>query len=120
MGSGSGCGGCGGLPEWGKSAWAVCAACDGGGWGSGATRTTGPGEVCGIAVAVELGEIGDGSGRDVDGPSGSGSREEAEGVRGGGGGFGMAGAWGRSRLVVMATAITTGGGVIGAVWVMVI
>ena len=48
------------------------------------------------------------------------SAKAAEGARGSGGGLGAAVAEDRSRFVVMATAMATGGGVIGAVCVMVI
>jgi len=89
MGSGSCCGGCGGAG------------------------------VYEVVVVVGAGEIGDGSGRDVDGFRGSGFPEEADGARGGGGGLGAAVAEDRSRFVVMATDMSIGGGVGGAVCVMV-
>ena len=68
---------------------------------------------------VGSGEIREGSGRDVDGLRGSGFPEEAEGARGGGGGLGAAAAKARPRFVVMATDMVIGGGVTGAVCVMV-
>jgi hypothetical protein len=55
----------------------------------------------------------------VDGLRGSDSPEVAEGAAGGGGGLGAAVAEDRSRFVVMATDMVIGGGVTGAVWIMV-
>ena len=65
-------------------------------------------------------EIGDGSGRDPGELGDSCILEEIAGARGGGGGIGAAVAEGRSRFVVIATDMSTGGGVIGAVCIMVI
>ena len=65
LGSGSRRGGCGGLLAWDGVAcagWGVC-----GGRGAGAGRATGCGGVYDFAVVVGAGEIGDGSGRDMDG-----------------------------------------------------
>ena len=73
-----------------------------------------------IAGAIGAGEAGDGSGRDVDGLRDSGSPKKAEGTTGDGGGVGAAVAEDRSRFVVMATDMIIGGGVIGAVCIMVI
>ena len=70
-------------------------------------------------MVVGAGVIGGGSGRDVDGIRGSGSLEEAEGAGEGGGGLGTAVAEDRSRFVVMATDMMIGGGVAGAVCIMV-
>lgn len=69
---------------------------------------------------IEAGGVGDGWGRDVDGLRDSGSSEDAEGATRGGGGIGAAVAVERSRFVVMATDMIIGGGVIGAVFIMVI
>jgi hypothetical protein len=65
-----------------------------------------------------VGEIGNSSGRDVEGIRGAAFSEEAEGAGGSGGGLGAAVAEGRSRFVVMATDMIIGGGVTGAVRVM--
>jgi hypothetical protein len=73
-----------------------------------------------FAVVVGAGEIGDGSGRDMDGLRGGADPPgEAEGARGGGGRLGAAVAEERSRFVVMATDMVIGGGVTGADCVMV-
>jgi hypothetical protein len=73
-----------------------------------------------FAVVVGAGEIGDGSGRDMDGlRGGADPLGEAEGARGGGGRLGAAVAEDRSRFVVMATDMVIGGGVTGADCVMV-
>ena len=116
MGSGSRCGGLLACDEVACAVWGVCG---GGCRGIGASRATGCGGVYDIAVAVGAGEIGDGSGRDVAGIRGSDSPEEAEGARGDGGGLSTAMAEGWSRFVVMATDVIIGGGVTGAVCVMV-
>lgn len=120
MGSGSRCSGCGGLLACNEAACADCGVCGGRCRDAEANRATGCGGVWDIAFAVGAGEIGDGSGRDLDGFRGSGSPEEAEGATRGGGGVGAAVAEDRSRFVVMATDMIIGGGVIGAVCIMVI
>ena len=120
MGSGSRRGGCGGLLACNEAACAGCEACGGRCRGAGVGRATGCGGISDIAAAVWAGEIGDGSGRDVDGIRGFGSPEEAEGATGGGGGVDAALAEDRSRFVVMATDMIIGGGVIGADCIMVI
>ena len=71
-------------------------------------------------MVVRAGEIGGSLGRGVDGIRGSGSLEEAEGAGEGGGGLSTALAEDRSRFVVMATDMIIGGGVAGAVCIMVI
>ncbi len=119
MGSGSRRGGCGGLLASDEAACAVCGVCGGRCRGTGASRATGCGGGDNIAVVVRAGEIGGGSGRVVDGIRGSGSLEEAEGARGAGGGLGTVVAEDRSRFVVMATDMIIGGGVAGAVCIMV-
>jgi hypothetical protein len=119
MGSGSRRGACCGLLPCDEAACAVCGVCGGGCRGAGASRATGCDGVDDVAAVVGAGEIGDGSGRDMDGIRGSDSPEEAEGARGGGGGLGAAVAEDRSRFVVMATDISIGGGVTGAVCVIV-
>ncbi len=64
---------------------------------------------------IGTGEIGDGSGRDVDElRGGSAFPGEVEGAWGGGSGLGAAVAEDRSRFVVMATDMVIGGGVTGA------
>lgn len=121
MGSGSRCGGCGGLLAWDEAACAGCAVWGGRCRGTGVSRATGCVGVCDIAVVVVAGEFGAGSGSDVDGLNGgSASPEAAEGARGGGGGLGAAVVEDRSRFVVMATDMIIGGGVTGAACVMVI
>jgi hypothetical protein len=120
MGSGSRCGGCGGLLSCDETACAGCAVWGGRCRGAGASRATGWGGVDDIAVVVGAGEIGAGSSRDVDGlKGGSASPTAAEGDRGGGGGLGAAVAEDRSRFVVIATDMIIGGGVTGAACVMV-
>lgn len=119
MGSGSHRGGCDGLLAWDEAACTGCGVSDGRCRGAGASRVTDCGGVSDLAVVVGAGEIGDGSGRGVGGISGSDPPEEAEGVGGGGGGLGAAVAEDRSRFVVMATDMIIGGGVSGAVCVMV-
>ena len=119
MGSGSRRGGCDGLLVCDEASCVVCGVCGGGRRGAGASRTTGCGGVDGIAVVVGAGKTGGGSGRDVDGIRGSGSLEEAEGAGEAGGGLGAAVAGDRSRFVVMATDMIIGGGVAGAVCIMV-
>ena len=92
--------------------------CDG--RGAGASRASGCGGVYDFAVVVGAGEIGDGSGRDMDGLRGGADPPgETEGARGGGGRLGAAVAEDRSRFVVMATDMVIGGGVTGADCVMV-
>ncbi len=119
MGSRSRRGGCGGLLACDEAACAGCGVTGGGCRGAGASRVTGCGGVYDFAV-VEAGEIGDGSGRDVDGlKGGSVSPEAAEGAKRGGGVLGAAVAEDRSRFVVMATDMIIGGGVTGAVCGMV-
>lgn len=88
--------------------------------GSGSTRTTGLEGVDTIAAAVGAGDVGDGWDGIADGLRVSGSRDESEGGREGGGGFGAAMGAAKSRLVVSATAMAPGGGVIGPVCAMVI
>jgi len=83
MGSGSRCGGCGGLLAWDEATRKVGGVCGGRGRGAGASGATGCGGVYDIAVAVGAGEIDDGSGRDGDGLRGSDFPEGAEGARGG-------------------------------------
>lgn len=100
---------------WEKASSKVCGVCGDGCTGAGASRANGCGGGYDIAVAVGTGEIGDGSGRDIDGIRGSGSLEEAEDAWGAGGGLGAAAAEDRSRFVVMATDMIIGGGVTGAV-----
>ena len=113
LSSGSRRGGCGGLLAWDGVACAGCGVC--GGRGAGASRATGGGEVYDFAVVVGAGEIGDGSGRDMDGlRGGAASAGEAKGAKGGRGRLGAAVAEDRSRFVVMATDILIGGGVTGA------
>ena len=120
MGSGSRRGGCGGPLASGEAACAVGGVCGGRCRGIGASRATGCGGGDNIAVVVGAGEIGGGSGRGVGGIKGSGSLEEAEGAGEGGGGLSTALAEDRSRFVVMATDMIIGGGVAGAVCIMVI
>src|SRR6185295_15745483 len=101
----------------------VCAACCAGCetnccWGSGSTRTTGLGGVDTAAAAVGAGEAGGGWDGIADGFRVSGSRVESEGGREGGGEFGAAMGAATSRFVVSATAMATGGGVIGPVCAM--
>ena len=68
-----------------------------------------------FAVVVWAGEIGDGSGRDMDGfREDAASAGEAEGAKGGGDRLGAAVAEDRSRFVVMATDMVIGGDVTGA------
>lgn len=71
-------------------------------------------------MVVGAGEIGGSVGSGVDGIRGSGSLEEAEGAGEGGSGLSTAVAEGRSRFVVMATDMIFGGGVAGAICIMVI
>ena len=113
---------CGGLAAWDTSVCAVCcAACDDSCCrGSASTRTTGFGGVGNIAAAGWTGETSGGLGGIADGLRVSGSREESEGAREGGDGFGTAMGLAKSRFVVSATAMATGGGVIGPVCVVVI
>jgi hypothetical protein len=109
-------GDCDGVPVEDRSACAVCAACDGRGWGFGATRAT---EIGGIAGAVTTGGFGDSLGGAGDGLRDSGFSKVAEGAgetEGDGGGLGTAVAGATPRSVAMAT----GGGVIDPVCVMVI
>ena len=117
MGSGSRRAGCGGLLVCDEVSCAVCGVCGGRCRGTGASRATGCGGVS--VVPVGAGETGGGSSRDVDGIRVSGSLEETEGARGAGGGLGSAVAGDRSRFVVMATDMMIGGGVAGAVCIMV-
>jgi hypothetical protein len=91
-----------------------------GGMGSGSTRTTGLGGVGTAAATVGAGEAGGGWDGIADGFRASGSRGESEGDREGGGEFGAAMGAAKSRLVVSATAMATGGGAIGPVCAMVI
>jgi len=119
MGSGSRCGGCGGLLICDEASCVACGVCGGGCRGAGASRATGCGGIDDIAAVAGSGEIGGGSGRNVDGIRGSDPPEEAEGARGGGGGLGATAAEDRSRFVVMATDMISGGGVTGAVCIMV-
>jgi len=113
---------CGGLAAWDTS---VCAACCAAGddnfcCGSGSTRTTGLGGVGTAEATVGAGEAGGGSDGIADGFRDSGSRGESEGGREGGGEFGAAMGVAKSRFVVSATAMATGGGAIGPVCAMVI
>ena len=119
VGSGSRRGGCCSLLACDAAACAVCGVCGGGCRGTGASRAVGCVGVSGIAVVVGDGEIGDDSGRGVDSIRGSGSPEEAADAKGGGGELGAAMAEDMSRFVVMATDTILGGGVTGAVCVMV-
>jgi hypothetical protein len=113
LGSGSGRSGCGGLLAWDGVACAGCGVC--GGKEAGASGATGCGGGYDFALVVGAGEIGDGSGRDMDGlRGGATSAGETEGTKGGGGRLGAAVAEERSRFVVMATAMVIGGGVTGA------
>jgi hypothetical protein len=68
---------------------------------------------------VGVGELGEGSGREVDGIKGCDSLEGAEGAGGGGAGLGAAVVEDRSRFVVIGTDMIIGGGVTGAVRVIV-
>ena len=112
-----GCTVCVGIGSW----LNCCAACDDSCCGgSGSTRTTGFGGVGNIAAAGWTGETSGGLGGIADGLRVSGSREESEGAREGGDGFGTAMGLAKSRFVVSATAMATGGGVIGPVCVVVI
>jgi len=80
MGSGSRCGG---LLACDEAACAGCGVCGDGCRGAGASRATGCGEVYDFAAVVGAGEIGAGSGRDVDGlKGGSASPKAAEGAKG--------------------------------------
>jgi hypothetical protein len=69
---------CGGFIVCEEVACSGCGACGGrcGGY-TGTSRATGCGGVSDIAGAVEAAEIGDGSGRELEGFGGSGSLEEA-------------------------------------------
>ena len=111
--------GSGGLLACDEAVCVGCGVCAGRCRGVGASRATGCGGVYDVAVGVRAGEIGNGSGREVDGLRGSDSLEDAEGARGDGGGLGAAAAEDRSRFVVMATVMIIGGGVTGAACVMV-
>ena len=90
--------------------------------GAGANRATGCGGGSGIACAGGAGELAVGSGGDVYGLGDTGFPKErgGTGARGGGVGTAVVEAEDRSRFVVMATDMMTGGGVIGAVCIIVI
>src|SRR4051794_1223878 len=73
-----------------------------------------------MAEVDKTGEIGKGFGRDLDGFGGSEFSEAASIATEDEDGVGTAGAEDRSRFVVMPTDMIIGGGVIGAVCIMVI
>jgi hypothetical protein len=73
-----------------------------------------------VAAAVGAGGTGVGCGGTADDLRVPGSRKESEGGSEGGGGFGAAMGAAKSRFVVSATAMATGGGAIGPVCAIVI
>ena len=68
---------CGGFIVWEEAACSGCGVCGGRCGDTGTSRATGCGAVSDIAGTVATAEIGDGSGRDLEGLDGSGSLEEA-------------------------------------------